>query len=35
MEDFIKKYNSASMEGYKKRDIFTEPRLVSGFCSFL
>ena len=34
IKDFIKKYNLASMEGYKKRDIFTEPNLVSGFCSF-
>ena len=34
LEDFIKKYNLASKEGYKKIDIFTEPRLVSGFCSF-
>ena len=34
IEDFIKKYNLASMEGYKVETIFDEPRLVSGFCSF-
>ena len=34
IEDFIKKYNLASMKGYKVKTIYDEPKLVSGFCSF-
>ena len=34
IKDFIKKYNLASMEGYKNRDLYNKPNLVSGFCSF-
>ena len=34
IKDFIKKYNLASMKGFKVKSIYDEPEVVSGFCSF-